>query len=85
MPAMGPFPDIGGVEIERESVRRYIAVVALGGFLAIIFLIVVVCLLGQCSHPARPAIDDAVKLLTATSSVLSGVVGAVVGFYFNSK
>lgn len=85
MTATAAIPDIGGIEIERESVRRYIAMLALGGFLVIIFLIVIACLLGQCSQTPRVTIDDGVKLLTAVSSVLGGVVGAVVGFYFNSK
>ena len=31
------------------------------------------------------AIDDVIKVLTTTAGVLSGVVGAIVGFYFHSE
>jgi hypothetical protein len=31
------------------------------------------------------AIDDVLKILTTTAGVLSGVVGAVVGFYFRGE
>jgi membrane protein DedA with SNARE-associated domain len=74
-----PIPDCPGIEIERDTVRRYIAYTALGGFLSIIGVIVLGGLFG------RPkTIEETVQLITTTASVLSGVVGAVVGFYFNA-
>ncbi|OHB85422.1 MAG: hypothetical protein A3J73_07280 [Planctomycetes bacterium RIFCSPHIGHO2_02_FULL_38_41] len=69
-----------GVELTREETRKYIAYGALGGFLGILGLIIIFGWL-ICKHP----IDDVIKVLTTTAGVLSGVVGAIVGFYFRGE
>jgi len=50
---------------------------SLFGFLSILATIIIVGWLWK-----RILIDDVLKILTTTAGVLSGVVGAVVGFYF---
>lgn len=72
--------EMPGVEQAREESRRYIAYSAIGGFLALLGLIVVVGWL-----VLKLPVDDMLKVLTATAGVLSGVVGAIVGFYFRGE
>ena len=71
--------DIAGLETERETTRRNMAYGALFGFLGILALIIIVGWLWK-----RIAIDEVLKVLTTTAGMLSGIVGAVVGFYFRS-
>ncbi len=73
-------PSIPGVEVWKESTRRIIAYVAIGGFLFVLTLI----LIGGWFVLQAP-VDDVLKVLTTTASVLGGVVGAIVGFYFQTK
>lgn len=73
-------PSIAGVQIIRESTRRIIAYGALAGFFGILVLIVVGGWL-----VLKASVDDVLKVLTATASVLGGVVGAIIGFYFQAK
>jgi ABC-type xylose transport system permease subunit len=69
--------DLPGVEIGIETTRRNLAYGSLFGFLGIIATIVFIGWLWK-----RIAIDDVLKILTTTTGMLSGIVGAVVGFYF---
>ena len=69
-----------GVTISREESRRNIAYGAFGGFLILLLLIIGVGWLAL-----RLPVDDVLKVLTATSGVLSGIVGAIVGFYFRGE
>ena len=39
---------------------------------------------GELTLRKALAIDDALKVVTTTAGMLSGIVGAVVGFYFRS-
>lgn len=73
-------PDLPGLSIVRERTRTIIAYVAVGVFFGLVVLIV---LLGW--GLLRTNIEDIVKLLSAVSGVLSGIVGAIVGFYFRSE
>jgi hypothetical protein len=68
-----------GVEIGKETTRRNMAYGALFGFL---ILIAVIILFGWLYKGV--AIEDTLKVLTTTAGMLSGIVGAVVGFYFRS-
>jgi hypothetical protein len=73
-------PDLPGLSISREDTRKRIAIISIGVFFAIIVLIVFG---GWILLNAN--IDDIIKLLTAVSGVLSGIVGAIIGFYFRSE
>jgi hypothetical protein len=66
-----------GLEIINETTRRNMAYGSLFGFLGIQAAIIFIGWLW-----VRLPIDDVLKVLTTTAGVLSGVVGAVVGFYF---
>jgi hypothetical protein len=66
-----------GIELLNETTRRNMAYGSLFGFLGLHATIILVGWLW-----ARLPIDDVLKVLTTTAGVLSGVVGAVVGFYF---
>ena len=69
--------DLPGVELGRETTRRNMAYGSLFGYLLILSTIIVVGWLWK-----RIVIDDVLKILTTTAGVLSGVVGAVIGFYY---
>jgi hypothetical protein len=73
-------PAMPGVEIAREGTRKYMAYGALGGFLGLLALIVFVGWI-----MLKLPIEDVLKVLSTTAGVLSGVVGAVVGFYFRGE
>jgi hypothetical protein len=73
-------PSLGGVDLTRETTRQYMAYGALYGFLLLLATIIIGGWLWR-----RINIDEVTKILTTTSSVLSGVVGAVVGFYFRGE
>jgi hypothetical protein len=71
---------LGGVEEVREATRRYIAYLAIGAYFVIIFAILAAWLFSPNAKP-----DDALKVLTTTAGVLGGIVGAVIGFYFQTE
>ena len=73
-------PAAAGIEVARESTRKYIAYSAMGGFLGILSLIVIVGWI-----ILRLPVDDVLKVLSTTAGVLSGIVGAVIGFYFRGE
>lgn len=73
-------PAISGVDSVREGTRKIMAYIALGGFMGVITVIIV----GGWMYLNRE-MDDVIKVLTTTAGVLSGVVGAVVGFYFRGE
>lgn len=75
-----PPPVLPGVEVTRETTRRFIAYVALCGYLALMGGILI---LGWGFVGAN--MDDVLKVLTTTAGILSGVVGAVIGFYFQAQ
>jgi LytS/YehU family sensor histidine kinase len=77
MPAVGTLPI--KVALAREKARAYLAYWVLGCFLLAILIAVVGGLWFAKS------VDDAIKLLTCVSSILSGVVGAIIVFYFEKK
>ena len=63
----------------REWFTFAIALVLTGGFVAIIVIIV-------STWTVRIiATDDVVKLLTTVSGIMSGLVGAVAGYYFRGR
>ena len=72
-------PSLSGVESIREETRKWVAYIALVGF----FVILATILVGWLT--LRFPIDDVLKVLTTTASILSGVVGAVIGFYFRGS
>ena len=70
-------PDLPGLSISREDTRKKIAYASIGAF----FTIIAIVIIGGWLFLGT-SIDDTIKLLTAVSGVLSGIVGAIVGFYF---
>lgn len=71
--------ELGRQEATMEAEKRgWIALLLVVGFLVLVALPVVAWLLGAET-------DGAVKLLTTVSSILSGIVGAVVGYYFRAR
>ena len=78
--AIAPTPAIAGIDLTREETRKYMAYGALFSFLGLLAVIVLAGWMWL-----RLGIDDVLKILTTTAGVLSGVVGAVVGFYFRGE
>lgn len=78
MPVVPP-PSIPGVETQREFTRTALALGSLGGLL----LLLVIILLGWIY--LHLPIDDVLKVLTTTAGVLTGIVGAIIGFYFRGN
>lgn len=76
----GGIMDTPGVEILREKTRQFIVFLAMGSFIGIIVAII---LIGWMY--LKLPIDDVQKILTITGSILTGIVGAIVGFYFRNK
>ena len=72
-------PALTGLDVVREETRKLIALIALVGF----FLLLGLVIWGRFFRGVDT--EDTTKLLTTTSSILSGVVGAIVGFYFRSE
>ena len=67
---------VPGLEVTREETRRLIAYIALVGFLVLLLLPILRWAVWD------QEIDGAIKMLTTTAGILSGIVGAVIGFYF---
>ena len=80
IPGVTPYEvaELPGVEAIREDTRKYLAYGAVGGFLAIFIGILVV------GGLVRMPVDDLVRILTTAGGLLSGVVGAIIGFYFSA-
>jgi len=72
-------PDVTGLDYGKETTRKNMAYGSLFGFLALLAVIIIFGWLWK-----GVAIDDTLKVLTTTAGMLSGIVGAVVGFYFRS-
>lgn len=68
-----------GVDPEREEARRNIAYGAIGAFLLFIFIPLIVWAVGAIT------LAEAEKMITIIASVLAGIVGAIIGFYFRSE
>jgi hypothetical protein len=81
-----PAPSLGGVELVREDTRRKLAFLAIGGFFFLVALIVGGTFAFIRFSPADGAFDlkAAQEFLLAFGSVFSGIIGAVIGFYFGS-
>lgn len=69
-----------GVHLERERTRTRIAFIALYSYIGLLTLIIVI---GWWI--LHLGIDDVLKILTAVAGILSGIVGAIIGFYFRDK
>ena len=72
--------EMSGVEQKIEETRQYIAYTALGGFLGLLILVVIV---GWAI--LKTPVDEVLKILTTIAGILGGIVGAIVGFYFRAK
>jgi hypothetical protein len=72
-----PISGMPGVEIQRERTRTYIALLALCSYIA---LLIIVLIVGWAF--LRKPIEDVLQILTAVAGILSGIVGAIIGFYF---
>ena len=75
-----PVNSISGVEIQREQTRTRIAYIALYGYIGLLTIIVII---GWWI--LRKEIDQVLKILTAVAGILSGIVGAIIGFYFRDN
>lgn len=62
-----------------ETVRTWLSFILVGGFSAVAFLTVVLVIVGVLQS------NDGVEILKTFSSVFSGFVGLVVGYYFAKK
>lgn len=72
--------ELEGVWLSREKVREWIAIGAIAGFFIIILVIVIWGWLGS-----NKSVDETLKVLTTTAGLLSGIVGAIIGFYFRGE
>ena len=68
-----------------ERVRFRIAVGVLLGFAAFIAIPLVVLFAAVFTTENRVTVDDIVRVLTTISAATSGLVGAVVGYYFGQN
>lgn len=75
-----PVNAIPGVELQREQTRTKIALIALYGYIGLLTVIIII---GWWILKLN--IDDVLKILTAVAGILSGIVGAIIGFYFRDK
>ena len=75
-----PVNSLSGVEIQREKTRTRIAYIALYSYIGLLTIIIIIGWWLLCLP-----IDDVLKILTAVASILSGIVGAIIGFYFRDK
>ena len=71
--------EMPGVQLEIEGTRKHLAYAALGGFLGILVLVIIIGAI------LKSPVDEVLKLITTIAGILGGVVGAIVGFYFRSK
>jgi hypothetical protein len=62
-----------------ETVRSWLSFILVGGFSVVVFLTVVLVVVGFLQS------NDGIELLKTFSSVFSGFVGLVVGYYFAKK
>jgi membrane associated rhomboid family serine protease len=69
-----------GVELVREQTRTRIAFIALYSYIG---LIAATLIIGWWL--LRLDVDKVLQILTATAGILSGIVGAIIGFYFRDK
>jgi len=65
--------------MKTETVRTWLSFILVGGFSAVAFLTVVLVIVGVLQS------NDGVEILKTFSSVFSGFVGLVVGYYFAKK
>lgn len=75
-----PINGIPGVEIQREQTRTRIAYIALYGYMGLLSIIIII---GWWILHLQ--IDDVLKILTTVAGILSGIVGAIIGFYFRDQ
>jgi uncharacterized membrane protein len=67
----------GSAIADVEMTRRWLAFIALVGYLVLIAAVVLVGWIGF-----RLKIDDVLKVVTTVAGLLGGIVGAIIGFYF---
>lgn len=75
-----PVNSISGVEIQREQTRTRIAYIALYDYIGLLAIILIIC-----GWILKNLIDEVLKILTAVAGILSGIVGAIIGFYFRDQ
>ncbi|MCR8561442.1 hypothetical protein KXD93_27560 [Mucilaginibacter sp. BJC16-A38] len=75
-----PINGMPGVEIQREQTRTRIAYIALYSYIGLLTIVIVI---GWWLLKLK--IDEVFKILTAVAGILSGIVGAIIGFYFRDK
>jgi TRAP-type C4-dicarboxylate transport system permease small subunit len=73
-------PEALGVEETPEKTRKYIAWIAIGG----LFVTLLVIIIGGWLISGK-TIDDTLKVLTTAMGILTGMVGAIIGYYFRSE
>jgi hypothetical protein len=65
--------------MKSETVRTWLSFVLVGGFSIVAFLTVILVVIGRLQS------NDGIEMLKTFSSVFSGFVGLVVGYYFAKK
>lgn len=75
-----PITSLSGVDVQREETRTTLAYISLGGY---IFILILILIIGWWI--LRQNIEDVLKILTTTASILGGIIGAIIGFYFRGK
>ena len=68
-----------------DRIRFYIALILVIAFFLLISIPVVVWGVAILSPVDALGIEDAIRMLTAISASMSGLVGAVVGYYFGQS
>ena len=88
---LGPISSLDADELPRstlppiERVRFHIAVGVLVGFAAFIAIPLVIWAISVFVAQNRVMTDDIIRMVTTLSAATSGLVGAVVGYYFGQN
>jgi hypothetical protein len=75
-----PTQQLPGVELSREKTRERLAYLAISGLIAVIAIIIV-----GGWFVRNEKVEDVLHVMAAATSILAGIVGAVVAFYFKSE
>ena len=73
-------PILFGVDNDQEETRRWLAYIAVAG----LFITILVVIVGGWIILGKK-VDDVLEVITTVASVIGGIVGAIIGFYFRHE
>lgn len=63
--------------MNEDKIRQHLSYAIVGGFLLIVILLFIVVIIGYMD------IDSAKDLIKSLSTVFSGLIGVIIGYYFS--